>query len=413
MKKIPPFILFFFALLILLSFKRENKSKLDDKLELKATGKTAPFNIIIPGLQTHKFIPPKAPGSGGDNDFGGHGPKVNVKVELFVKGKFALWARVTMIAQEIGGDGSMAMGSKEELLYIAGLTNEILSINTPTVSEFVFADDDHSDDYVGGNGRVKAGDAHAYWNPNPSFIKADNAVAFCVVTADTDGQEIGSRTGVRVFFNPVSITVKNPAPDLSQSFSLNAAGVGSCGESTCSASSGAGLLHYYGFNSVTCDEFWRKETSVGHFVNWVRDNHIANMGIPPNVLRDKLKEWKNDVQLRNLNASNYFAEIQNILRVQRRPVIALVSWGSRAVKDYYVPNDDSYGFSNAIVHYVLIDGWDRGPKGNESYWHVIDNGEKKKWSDEYFRNAFFWRPENFIVEGVLYPQDVHPGNIVY
>jgi hypothetical protein len=90
-----------------------------------------------------------------------------------------------------------------------------------------------------------------------------------------------------------------------------------------------------------------------------------------------------------------------------------VAWGIRGIKDYYLPGDDSYGIGNAILHYVVIDGWDKGTQGNQTLWHVIDNGVHKKWTHEYFSRAFWWKPENFVIEGILYPQDVHPGNIVY
>jgi hypothetical protein len=413
MKKIFSVLLLGGVVSILFSFIEPGLALRSNGKQSSAAKLTPAETITISGLQTKKFIPPKAPGSGGDNDFFGHGPKVNVRVEIYVKAEATLYARITFNATEVSGDGSTASGTREELIYFAGWGNKILSINSPTVCELIYSDDNHNEDYVGGNGRVRAHEARAYWNTAPSFVKADDLVRFCVINGDTDGPEIGTRTGVRVFFNPVSLTVQKPVPALIGNFSLNVTGVSSCGESTCSASSGAGLLHYYGFNTVTCAEFWSRERSVGHFVNWARDNGIANMGMPPNVLRDKLKDWKNDVQLRNLANSNYIAEIQKIIRDQRRPVIALVAWGSRCVEDYYAPTDDSYGIGNAIVHYIIIDGWDKSSTGNQLSWHILDNGVRKSWTDDYFRSAFFWKPENFAIEGILYPQDVHPGNIVY
>jgi hypothetical protein len=371
--------------------------------------------VTLQGLQLKSYTPPKAPGSGGDNDFFGHGPAVHIKVDLFIKSKSFLYARVNMNARERGGDDTYVNGTKEYLLYFAGFGNEILSIKSPSMTTLYYNDDDHGEDYVGKVKRVKAGEAGAYWSETPSFVKTDELVRFCVVVGDTEGAEAGTRTSLRVYFNPITIKVKNPVTGPLNNFSLNVTGTGSCGESTCSASSGAGLLNYYGFNRVTCEAFWNRERSVSHVVNWVRDARIANMGIPPNVLRDKLKEWKADVQLRNLTTSNYISELRKIIKDQRRPVIALVGWGSRCVKDYYAPPDDSYGFGNAILHYVIIDGWDDGSAlaANQRVWHVIDNGVRKNWSQEYFANVFFWKPENFGVEGILYPQDVHPGNVVY
>jgi hypothetical protein len=397
------------GLLLLISFREKPATVSPLVVKTSPSSET----VVVNGLQTRKFIPPKMPGSGGDNDFFGHGPTVKIKVEIFIKTKAFLYARVTMTAAEVGGDGTTASGSREELLYFAGWGNEILSINSPVETTVAYTDDNHNEDYVGGNGRVRAHEAAAFWNENPSFVRSTDLVRFCVVTGDEDGGEVGTRTGVRVFFNPITLTLKNPAPSPTANFSLNATGSGGCGENTCSASCGSGLLQFYGFSTVSCEQFWNRERSVSHFVNWTRDAGIANMGMPPNVLRDKLKDWKSDVQLRNLSTSNYSSEIQKIIRDQHRPVIALVAWGSRAVKDYYVPNDDSYGIGNAILHYVIIDGWDKGSTGKQFVWHVIDNGVHRNWTNEYFQNAFFWRPENFVIEGLLYPQDVHPGNIVY
>ncbi|MFZ1784831.1 MAG: hypothetical protein WAU23_06475 [Ferruginibacter sp.] len=385
-----------------------------DKTSVAKKTTTLEEVITLTGLETKPFIPPKAPGSGGDNDFFGHGPAVHIVVELFVKSKSMLYARVTMDARERGGDDTHAYGKKEYFLYFAGFGNEILSIQSPATSSLFYNDDDHGEDYVGKIKRVKAGDAAAYWNEHPAFVKEDELVKFCVVVGDTEGAEVATRTAVRVYFNPIVLKLKNPAVAPINNFNLNVTGVSSCGENTCSGSSGAGLLGYYGIHA-TCEEVWNRERSVSHAVNWVRDAGIANMGIPPNVLRDKLKEWKPDVQLRMLTPANYFVELRKIIKDQRRPVIALMAWGSRCVKDSYAPTDDSYGIGKAILHYVIVEGWDDGSANatNQKVWHVIDNGVHKNWSQEYFASAFFWKPENFVIEGILYPQNVHPGNIVY
>ena len=421
MKKIPALLLFAGLLVCFFSFQKipvyyTSRTSLAADLALSGN-KTMPEEqvITLQGLQTKPYTPPKAPGSGGDNDFFGHGPAVHIRVELFIKSKMMLYARVTMDARERGGDDTHALGTKEFLLYFAGFGNEIVSIQSPTTTSLYYNDDDHGEDYVSANKRTKAGEALAYWNESPSFVKTDDLVRFCVVVGDTEGSEVSTRTALRVYFNPITLKLKNPASPLLNNFNLDVPGEGSCGESTCSGSSGAGLLHYYGFNTVTCEQVWNRERAVSHIVNWVRDAHIANMGMPPNVLRDKLREWKPDVQLRMLTTANYMTEMRKIIKEQRRPVIALLGWGSRTVKDYYVPPDDSYGFGNAILHYVIVEGWDDGSilTANQRVWHVIDNGVRKNWSQEYFANALFWRPENFAVEGILYPQDVHPGNIIY
>ena len=388
----------------------------------KSTG-AAPIKMFSPteetvtlkGLETKPYIPPKAPGSGGDNDFFGNGPMVRINVELSVRSKCMLYATVSMDAVEIGGDGSHATGKKDFLLYFAGFGNEILSVQTPSSETIIYKDDDHGQDYVTKDKRTKAGEAKAYWNPYPSFVNSSDLIRFCVASGDGDGSEVGTSTGVRVYFNPITLRLKNAPSPMINSFNLDVPGEPSCGESTCSGSAGAGLLHFYGFNSVSCSEVWNRERSVGHLVNFARDAKIANMGMPPNVLRDKLKEWKSDIQLRMLTKENYMSEIRNIIKVQHRPVIALVGWGSRCVEDYYAPADDSYGLGSAILHYVIVEGWDDGSvaTANQRVWHIVDNGQHKNWSQEYFATALFWKPENAIVEGILYPQDVHPGNVIY
>lgn len=58
---------------------------------------------VIERAQTPWLQPTKKPGSNGDNDFFGHGPKVNLKVRLEVRQKNEIWAITDFNALEVGG----------------------------------------------------------------------------------------------------------------------------------------------------------------------------------------------------------------------------------------------------------------------------------------------------------------------
>jgi hypothetical protein len=92
------------------------------------TGVRAHFNPIqievetgdIPGIKTiqvdptPKFVPSHV---GGDRDFGGHGPRVEVSASISLQNQTEIWARVRMHAKETRADWTEVTGSTNFLIY--------------------------------------------------------------------------------------------------------------------------------------------------------------------------------------------------------------------------------------------------------------------------------------------------------
>ncbi|WP_437318060.1 hypothetical protein [Sorangium sp. So ce385] len=130
--------------------------------------------------ETPFYIPPHV---GGDADFGGHGPRVNLDVELHVFNGNEVWASVHIDAIETKSDWTRAEGTGWFHLYTApGTIAEILS---PTYFEHEYTDTDH------------ARDLYAF---SPGSL-----VSLLDYVGDTKGNEAGSRTGVQVFFQPITV----------------------------------------------------------------------------------------------------------------------------------------------------------------------------------------------------------------
>jgi hypothetical protein len=131
---------------------------------------------------TPKLIPPKV---GGDAEFAGHGPNVRVTTRLTMRNGRELWATVTMHAKETKRDYTEVNGSADFLMYRHPAA--ILRIVSDTYSEASYTDTDHEDDVIP--------------------VGAGELVREFVCVGDTKGKEAGSRTGVSVYFNPVTIEV--------------------------------------------------------------------------------------------------------------------------------------------------------------------------------------------------------------
>jgi hypothetical protein len=131
---------------------------------------------------TPKFIPSHV---GGDRDFAGHGPKVDVSAWLRVVNRTQLWVQVWMRAQETRADWTLAEGVADYLVY-EGSNDGVAQISRLISDRFSLAtyeDTNHDDDVLNVGGA--------------------ELVNRFVVTGDTGGDEAGQRTGVTVFFNPV------------------------------------------------------------------------------------------------------------------------------------------------------------------------------------------------------------------
>ena len=86
MKKIPALLLCVGLLTGIFSFRKiHGTSSTTNNFFSAKKMMSVEQTITLTGLQLKPYIPPKTPGSSGDNDFGGHGPVVTARIELFVK----------------------------------------------------------------------------------------------------------------------------------------------------------------------------------------------------------------------------------------------------------------------------------------------------------------------------------------
>ncbi len=130
--------------------------------------------------ETPFYIPPRV---GGDADFGGHGPRTSLEVELHVFNGNEVWASVHIDAIETKSDWTRAEGTGWFHLYTA--PREITGILSPTYFEHEYLDTNHSHDLF-------------------SF-STGSLVSLLDYVGDTKGNEAGTRTGVQVFFQPITV----------------------------------------------------------------------------------------------------------------------------------------------------------------------------------------------------------------
>lgn len=128
---------------------------------------------------TPKFIPPHV---GGDKDFKGHGPNVDVTTSISIENENEIWARVWMRAIETKSDWTEASGSTRYLIYRN--ENKILQILSDTQSSAHYRDYNHQQDRLN--------------------LPATELVRQFIITGDTRGNEAGTKTGVVAVFNPIT-----------------------------------------------------------------------------------------------------------------------------------------------------------------------------------------------------------------
>jgi hypothetical protein len=131
------------------------------------------------------FVPPRV---GGDREFKGHGPRVQVSATLSVRNANELWATVSMHAKETMRDWTEAEGSAEYPVFRDAQLTRINRILSDTHSFHSYTDTNHATDFL----ELPAGELVRQFE--------------CI--GDTIGTEAGTRTGVRVHFNPISIEVE-------------------------------------------------------------------------------------------------------------------------------------------------------------------------------------------------------------
>lgn len=157
------------------------------------TGVRAHFNSITIEVETEegtevqtiqvdptpKFVPSHV---GGDREFKGHGPRVEVSARISLQNQTQIWAHVRMHAKETVADWTEVSGSTNFMIYRHD--RPIAQLMTPTYSLASYTDVNHADDEL--------------------VLGAGGLVERFICTGDTVGPEAGTRTGVMVHFNPIT-----------------------------------------------------------------------------------------------------------------------------------------------------------------------------------------------------------------
>ncbi|HNQ23535.1 MAG TPA: hypothetical protein PKK06_10615 [Phycisphaerae bacterium] len=127
------------------------------------------------------------PHTGGDREFKGHGPNVEVDAWLEIRGERELWLRVNFDALETQHDWTHASGETSYQVYTH--SRPIVAIVSDTSSHVEYQD------HTGSWGNTES-DVH--------YLQEGELVHFFSIVADTSGDDAGVDTGV-------SVTLNNPA----------------------------------------------------------------------------------------------------------------------------------------------------------------------------------------------------------
>jgi hypothetical protein len=357
-------------------------------------------NSVLEKRATAFFALPKAPGSSGDNDFGGNGPNVNVTVTINIRNSNEVWARIWMRARETKSDWTTAEGTNEQLIYRAPAGTTIRRIISTTSSGLAYTDTDHADDYVMpvlGEQSTAAQDSNWQLPTVPGALTP--LVHFARVVGDTDGSDIG-RTGLQVFFNPILLDTSTPLPApriLPNAFSP----VSTCGANTCGSSSGVNFLQLSGRN-MTCERFRDALTSRGNIIpQW-------GLGVPPGTLADQIRDFGVTARHAPASSTALFTTVRSDILLGR-PVIVMGGWGSRAVRDTFLPFNDTISANpNSTLHYVVVNGIN----DDQQLVHVLDNGTPKVWSRQYLESFAFFRAEPHTELALRAVNAWPPGSLV-
>ena len=130
------------------------------------------------------YMPPR---TRGDGEYDGNGPGVTSTVNIYVDGN-TIKAKVYMRARETKSDWSTAEGSGIFNIYTAPSNRRIIGIVSDKQTSANYTDSGHSEDF--------------FEKGNGELIKR-----FAFV-GDTDGDEAGTRTRVKVTFNRVVVKLK-------------------------------------------------------------------------------------------------------------------------------------------------------------------------------------------------------------
>jgi hypothetical protein len=368
-----------------------------------------PRDVTLHKLQTAFFVPPFK--SGGDKDFGGNGPQMRITAQLMISSdRQQILAMVTMSAKESKDNWTMAEGSKVMPIFYCnpGQTIQALGAGTGYTKMDISVTDNngHADQFFLANGQpaVTAAQNSAWELTNP--LPHSSGVEVVRVVGDVDGEEAGSRTGVEIFFAPVAIKLLgNPINEIQ----LNIASTSpTCGVNTCGSSASSTVMTFYGFAN-TCEQMKAKLDASPNLINTIRSVSGYNIGIDPNSMRDRMNEINNRFTAVEARPNQMLTHVVQALN-NRKPVIILTGWGSRTIRNIYANSSDPVSLNpNSVLHYLVIDGFNR----QTNVYSVIDNGRRIYLKGDYIKQIVYWRPENAVIEGALYSNQVKPGMIIY
>lgn len=368
-----------------------------------------PYDYTFHKLKTRFYIPPFK--SGGDKDFGGNGPQVRVTCQLMISAdRKQLVAVVYMQAKETKDNWTTAEGSTTIPVFICNPAQTIQQINATTgfskMDITVTDNNGHDDQFFLPNGTAAITRAqNSNWEVENGYQDL-SGVELVRIIGDTNGEEAGIRTGVEIFFSPVSLKMIG-APINEVQLNLSALS-GTCGPNTCGSSAGATVINFYGF-ATTCEQMKARLDASPNLINVIRTVSGNNIGIDPNSMRDRLNEIT--PRFRLIEESNSSLMLNHILRAlkERKPVIVLTGWGSRTIRNVYATGSDPVSLNpNSVLHYLVVDGMNVHTK----VLSVIDNGQRIYLHWDYLEQIIYWRPENFVIEGSLYSNQVKPGKII-
>jgi len=157
----------------------------DLKSAASISAKTATLasTVTLSGRFTSFFVPPH---TNGDAEFKGHGPDVDFNSQLFVANGNQLWLMVHIRAIETQSDWTTAEGT--QYYQIATLPGPISGILSGTATIHRYRDTNHDRDIF-------------------SFPPGD-LVEHLEYVGDTKGNDAGSRTGVQVFLQPITVALQ-------------------------------------------------------------------------------------------------------------------------------------------------------------------------------------------------------------
>lgn len=368
------------------------------------------YDYTFHKLKTGFFVPPFK--SGGDRDFGGNGPQMRITCQLLISAdRKQLLAVVYMQAKEIKDNWTMAEGSVTIPVFTCNPTQTIQQINAATgfsKMDITAVDNNgHDDQFFLANGRAAVTRAqNSNWRVENGY-QDPSGVELVRLVGDTNGDEAGTKTGVEIFFSSLSLKITGSPINEVQLGLTNL--VGTCGPNTCGSSASATLINFHGFTN-SCEQMKSRLDASPNLINVIRTVSGNNIGIDPNSMRDRLNEINRRFTL--VEEPNPGQMLNRILRAlnERKPVIVLTGWGSKTIRDVYANSNDPVSLNpNSVLHYLVVDGMNVHTK----VLSVIDNGERIFLHWDYLKQIIYWRPENAIIEGTLYSNQVKPGKIIF